>query len=154
MNTINCSDLRTICLQIVLWEFENSQLQVELCPVTNQVAFYSAHVRLNGSNLDLINVRYLNESGVYQCVAENPHGMIASYTVVNVRGKHLENYIYTIEPSFPYYKSGLFLCFKMNQFFICFGQHHAHNPRVTYKPEKSRKRGGERLLSISQQRIF
>ena len=93
--------------QIVLWEFENGQLQVELCPVTNQVAFYSAHVRLNGNKLDLKNVRYLQESGVYQCVAENPHGMIVSYTVVKVRGKDLENYIYTIEPSFPYYKVDL-----------------------------------------------
>ena len=104
--------------QIVLWEFQNSQLQVELCPVTNQVAFYSAHVRLNGNKLDLKNVRYLQESGVYQCVAENPYGMIVSYTDVKVRRKHLENCIYTIEPSFPYYKSGLFLCFKMNQFLI------------------------------------
>ena len=104
--------------QIVLWEFQNSQLQVELCPVTNQVAFYSAHVRLNGNKLDLKNVRYPHESGVYQCVAENPHGMIVSYTDVKVRRKHLENCIYTIEPSFPYYKSGLFLCFKMNQFLI------------------------------------
>ena len=83
-------------------------LAVELCPVTNQVAFYSAHVRPNGTKLDLKNVRYLQESGVYQCVAENPHGMIASYTVVKVRRKHLENCIYTIELSFPYYKSGLF----------------------------------------------
>ena len=104
--------------QIVLSEFENSQLQVELCPVTNQVAFYSAHVRLNGNKLDLKNVRYPHESGVYQCVAENPYGMIVSYTDVKVRRKHLENCIYTIEPSFPYYKSGLFLCFKMNQFLI------------------------------------
>ena len=104
--------------KILLWEFENSQLQVELCPVTNQVAFYSAHVRLNGNKLDLKNVRYLQESGVYQCVAVNPHGMIVSYTVVNVRGKYLENCIYTIEPIFPCYKSGLFLCFKMNQFLI------------------------------------
>ena len=104
--------------QIVLWEFENGQLQVELCPVTNQVAFYSAHVRPNGTKVDFQNVRYQQESGVYQCVAENPHGMIVSYTVVKVRRKHLENCIYTIEPSFPYYKSGLFLCFKMNQFLI------------------------------------
>ena len=104
--------------QIVLWEFENGQLQVELCPETNQVAFYSTHVRLNSNKLYLKNVRYLQESGVYQCVAENPHGMIVSYTVVKVRRKHLENCIYTIEPSFPYYKSGLFLCFKMNQFLI------------------------------------
>ena len=57
--------------------------------------------------LDLKNVRYLQESGVYQCVAENPHGMIVSYTVVKVRRKHLENCIYTIEPSFPFYKRGL-----------------------------------------------
>ena len=103
---------------IVLWEFENSQLRVELCPVTNQVAFYSAHVRPNGNKLDFQNVSSQNESGVYQCVAENPHGMIVSYTVVKVRRKHLENCIYTIEPSFPYYKSRLFLCFKMNQFLI------------------------------------
>ena len=74
------------------------QLQVELCTVTCQVAFHSAHVRLNGNKLELKNVRYLQESGVYQCVAENAHGMIVSYTVVKVRGKHLENYIYTIEP--------------------------------------------------------
>ena len=93
--------------QIVFLEFENSQLQVELCLVTNQVAFYSAHVRLNGNKLDLKNVRYLQESGVYQCVAENPHGMIVSYTVVKVRRKHLEYCIYTIEPSFPFYKRGL-----------------------------------------------
>ena len=104
--------------QIVLWEFENSQLRVELCPVTNQVAFYSAHVRPNGNKLDFQNVRYQQESGVYQCVAENPHGMIVSYTDVKVRRKHLENCIYTIEPSFPYYKSELFLCVKMNQFSI------------------------------------
>ena len=75
-------------------------------------------MRLNGNKLDLKNVRYPQESGVYQCVAENPHGMIVSYTVVKVRSKHLENYIYTIESSFPYYKSGLFLCFKINQFLI------------------------------------
>ena len=80
--------------QIVLWEFENSQLRVELCPVTNQVAFYSAHVRPNGTKLDFQNVRYQQESGVYQCVAENPHGMIVSYTVVKLRGEHLENYIH------------------------------------------------------------
>ena len=80
--------------QIVLWEFENGQLQVELCPVTNQVAFYSAHVRPNGNKLDFQNVRYQQESGVYQCVAENPHGMIVSYTVVKLRGEHLENYIH------------------------------------------------------------
>ena len=92
--------------QIVLWEFENGQLQVELCPVTNQVAFYSAHVRPNGNKLDFQNVRYQQESGVYQCVAENPHGMIVSYTVVKVQRKHLENCIYTIEPSFPFYKRG------------------------------------------------
>ena len=97
--------------QIVLWEFQNSQLQVELCPVTNQVAFYSAHVRLNGNKLDLKNVRYLQESGAYQCVAENPYGMIVSYTDVKVRRKHLENCIYTIEPSFPYYKKWTFSLF-------------------------------------------
>ena len=109
------------CKQIVLWEFENSQLRVELCPVTNQVAFYSpdsAHVRPNGNKLNFQNVRYQQESGVYQCVAKNRHGMIVSYTVVKVRGKHLENYIYTIEPSFPYYKRGLVQCFKMNQFLM------------------------------------
>ena len=96
-----------VCRKIVLWEFENGQWRVELCPVTYQVAFYSAHVRLNGNKLDLKNVRYPHESGVYQCVAENPHGMIVSYTVVKLQGKHLENYIYIIEPSFPYYKRGL-----------------------------------------------
>ena len=85
--------------QIVLWEFQNSQLQVELCPVTNQVAFYSSQVRLNGSKLDLKNVRYLQESGVYQCVAENPHGIIVSYTAVRVRGKHLENCVYNLNSS-------------------------------------------------------
>ena len=90
INTINCSDLR---------------LRVELCPVTDQVASYSAHVKPNGNKLDFQNVRYQQESGVYQCVAENAHGMIVSYTV---RGKDLENYIYTIEPSLPYYKSGLY----------------------------------------------
>ena len=95
------------CREIVLWEFENSQWRVELCPVTYQVAFYSAHVRLNGNKLDLKNVRYPHESGVYQCVAENKDGMIVSYTVVKLQGKHLENYIYIIEPSFPYYKRGL-----------------------------------------------
>ncbi|XP_073228624.1 fibronectin type III domain-containing protein-like [Porites lutea] len=42
------------------------------------------HVRLNGNKLDLKNVRYLQESGVYQCVAENPYGMIVSYTDVKV----------------------------------------------------------------------
>ena len=94
------------------------QLRAELCPVTNQVAFGSAHVRPNGNKLDFQNVRYQQESGVYQCVAENRHGMIVSYTVVTVRGKHLENCIYTIEPSFPYYQSGLFLCFKMNQLLL------------------------------------
>ena len=94
------------------------QLRVELCPVTNQVAFDSAHVRPNGNKLDFQNVRYQQESGVYQCVAENAHGMIVSYTVVKVRGKDLKNYICTIKPSLPYYKSGLFLCFKMNQFLI------------------------------------
>ena len=94
------------------------QLRVELCPVTNQVAFDSAHVRPNDNKLDFQNVRYQQESGVYQCVVENRHGMIVSYTVVKVRGKHLENCIYTIEPSFPYYQSGLFLCFKMNQLLL------------------------------------
>ena len=80
--------------KIALWEFENSQLLVELCPVTNQVAFYSVHVRPNGTKVDFQNVRYQQESGVYQCVAENPHGMIVSYTVVKLRGEHLENYIH------------------------------------------------------------
>ena len=85
--------------QIVLWEFENGQLQVELCPDTNQVAFYSTHVRLNSNKLDLKNVRYLQESGVYQCVAVNPHGMIVSYTAVTVQGKHLENCVYNLTSS-------------------------------------------------------
>ena len=85
--------------QIVLWEFENSQLQVELCPVTNQVAFYSAHVRPNGNKLDFQNVSSQQESGVYQCVAENPHGIIVSYTAVRVRGKHLENCVYNLTSS-------------------------------------------------------
>ena len=75
-------------------------------------------MRPNGNKLDFQNVRYQQESGVYQCVAENPHGMIVSYTDVKVRRKHLENCIYTIEPSFLYYKSELFLCVKMNQFSI------------------------------------
>ena len=85
--------------QIVLWEFENSQLRVELCPVTNQVAFYSAHVRPNGNKLDFQNVSSQQESGVYQCVAENPHGIIVSYTAVKVRGKHLENCVYNLTSS-------------------------------------------------------
>ena len=62
-------------------------------------AFYSAHVRLNGNKLDLKNVRYLHESGVYQCVAENPYGIIVSYTAVRVRGKHLENCVYNLTSS-------------------------------------------------------
>ncbi|XP_073228626.1 fibronectin type III domain-containing protein-like [Porites lutea] len=45
----------------------------------------TAHVRPNGNKLDFQNVRYQQESGVYQCVAENPHGMIVSYTVVKLR---------------------------------------------------------------------
>ena len=82
--------------QIVLWEFETSQLRVELCPVTNQVAFYSAHLRPNGNMLDFQNVSSQQVSGVYQCVAENPHGMIVSYTVVKVQGKHLQNCVYNL----------------------------------------------------------
>ena len=97
--------------QIVLWEFENGQLQVELCPVTNQVAFYSAHVRPNGNKLDFQNVRYQQESGVYQCVAENPHGMIVSYTVVKLRGEHLENYIH-----FPITKVDFFFVLRRINF--------------------------------------
>ena len=85
--------------QIVLWEFENSQLRVELCPVTNQVAFYSAHVRPNGNKLDFQNVSSQQDSGVYQCVAENPHGIIVSYTAVRVGGKHLENCVYNLNSS-------------------------------------------------------
>ena len=87
------------CKQIVLWEFENSQLRVELYPVSNQVAFYSAHVRPNGNKLDFQNVSSQQESGVYQCVAENPHGIIVSYTAVRVRGKHLENCVYNLTSS-------------------------------------------------------
>ena len=98
--------------QIALREFENGQLQVELCPVTNQVAFYSAHVRLNGNKLDLKNVRYLHESGVYQCVAENPYGMIASYTVVKVRRKHLENRFIQLNLHSPFTKEDFFFVLR------------------------------------------
>ena len=48
---------------------------------------------LSGNKLDFKNVRYPNEFGVYQCVAENQHGMIVSSTYVKVLGKHLENCI-------------------------------------------------------------
>ena len=103
--------------QIVLWEFENSHLRVELCPVTNQVAFYSAHVRPNGNKLDFQNVSSQNESGVYQCVAENPHGMIVSYTAVRVRGKHLENCVYNLTSS-PITKLDFFFILSWINFWL------------------------------------
>ena len=58
--------------------------------VTYDVTFHSAYVRLNGSKLYFKNVRYPDEIGLYQCVSENPHGMIVSYTRVNVSGKHMK----------------------------------------------------------------
>ena len=75
-------------------------------------AFYSAHVRLNGNKLDLKNVRYLHESGVYQCVAENPYGMIASYTVVKVRRKHLENRFIQLNLHSPFTKEDFFFVLR------------------------------------------
>ena len=48
---------------------------------------------LSGNKLVFKNVRYPNEIGLYQCVAENQHGMIVSSTYVKVLGKHLENCI-------------------------------------------------------------
>ena len=53
--------------------------------------FYSVQVALNGNKLVFENVRYPDEIGIYQCVAENPHGMIVSSTYVKVLGKYLEN---------------------------------------------------------------
>ena len=102
---------------IVLWEFENSQLRVELCPVTNQVAFYSAHVRPNGNKLDFQNVSSQQDSGVYQCVAENPHGIIVSYTAVRVRGKHLENCVYNLTSS-PITKLDFFFILSWINFWL------------------------------------
>ena len=98
---------------VELCEFEKSQLQVELCPVTYQVAFFSVHVRPNGNKLNFHNVSYQQESGVYQCVAENTHGMIVSYTVVKVRGKYLENYInIQLNPHSPIKKVDFFVVLR------------------------------------------
>ena len=58
--------------------------------VTYDVAFHSAYVRLNGNKLYFKKMRYPDEIGLYQCVSENPHGMIVSYTRVRVLGKHLK----------------------------------------------------------------
>ena len=57
------------------------------------VVFHSVQVTLRGNRLEFKNVRYPGEIGIYQCVAENPHGMIVSSTYVKVLRKHLENYI-------------------------------------------------------------
>ena len=48
---------------------------------------------LSGNKLVFKNVRYPNEIGLNQCVAESQHGMIMSSTYVKVLGKHLENCI-------------------------------------------------------------
>ena len=46
---------------------------------------------LDNNKLHFNNVRYQKESGVYQCVAENKHGMIVSSTWVDILGKHSSN---------------------------------------------------------------
>ena len=51
------------------------------------------HVIFSGNKLVLKNVRNPDETGIYQCVAENQHGMIVSFTYVKVIGKHLKNCI-------------------------------------------------------------
>ncbi|CAH3151030.1 unnamed protein product, partial [Porites lobata] len=51
-----------------------------------QLTTSTVQVILNGNKLVFKNVRYPNEIGVYQCVAENQHGMIVSSTYVKVLG--------------------------------------------------------------------
>ena len=50
-------------------------------------------VIFSGNKLVFKSVRNPDETGIYQCVAENQHGMIVSFTYVTVIGKHLENCI-------------------------------------------------------------
>ena len=45
-------------------------------------------MRLNNNTLNFYKVRYPDETGVYQCVAENQHGMIVSSTWLQVLGKY------------------------------------------------------------------
>ena len=70
-----------------------TQVVFYCCLYNENVVFHSVQVILNGKKLVLKNVRYPDEIGIYQCEAENPHGMIVSSTYVNVLGKHLENCI-------------------------------------------------------------
>ena len=48
--------------------------------------FHSSKVRQENTDL-LFSDLTLNESGIYQCVAENKHGMIVSSTYVKVLGE-------------------------------------------------------------------
>lgn len=49
------------------------------------MTFYSARLRVDGNKLHLTDVN-LTADGVYQCAAENKHGMIVSATWVQVMG--------------------------------------------------------------------
>ena len=50
------------------------------------IFFYSSKVEVSGSKL-LFKDTTLDEAGIYQCSAENVHGMIVSSTYVKVLGE-------------------------------------------------------------------
>ena len=59
---------------------------IYMLTVKFMIFFYSLKIEVNGSKL-LFRETTLDGAGIYQCVAENVHGMIVSSTYVKVFGE-------------------------------------------------------------------
>ena len=57
--------------------------KIQLIPYLD---LHSQHVVIENDKLRIQNAR-MQEDGVYQCVAENKHGMLVSSTWINIRGE-------------------------------------------------------------------
>ena len=69
--------MKAMCLNFGV----NSILTVNI-----MIFFYSSKIEVSGSKL-LFKDTTLDEAGIYQCSAENKHGMIVSSTYVKVLGE-------------------------------------------------------------------
>ena len=58
----------------------------EKSSLTSYLEFHSTNVKIENEKLRIENAR-MQEDGVYQCVAENVHGMVVSSTWIYIRGE-------------------------------------------------------------------
>ena len=73
-----CWYMKVMCL--------NCGVKWSILTVNIMIFFYSSKIEVSGSKL-LFKDTTLDEAGIYQCSAENKHGMIVSSTYVKVLGE-------------------------------------------------------------------